>query len=92
MQDSIKMADHTTISARNWEAIKQPEFVVHRIMIQYPGVLEKFYNIQAEGNSELLIEELGKRKKLLLSGNKINLDRTSRTILRDWQEGKIKHD
>ena len=92
MQDSIKMAEHTKISARNWESIKQPEFVVHRIIQQYPGVLEKFYNIKAEGNSELLIEELGKRKNLVLSGNKINIDRTSRTILRDWQEGKIKHD
>ncbi|MFH1710977.1 MAG: GTPase [Nanoarchaeota archaeon] len=92
MQDSAKMADHTKISARNWEAIKQPEFVVHRIMQQYPEVIEKFYKIKAEGNSEMLIDELGRRKKLLLSKNRINTDRTSRIILKDWQEGKIPHE
>jgi len=92
MQDSAKMAEHTKISARNWESTKQPEFAVHMIMQQYPEVLEKYYNIPANGNSEMLIEELGKRKKLLLSGNRVNSDRTARTILRDWQEGKIPHD
>ncbi|MBU3913593.1 MAG: 50S ribosome-binding GTPase [Nanoarchaeota archaeon] len=89
MQDSVKMSEHTKISARNWEKVSQPDFIVHRIMQEFPGILEEFYNIPAGGNSELLIEELGKKKKFLLSKNRIDIDRTARLIIKEWQEGKI---
>jgi len=37
----------------------------------------------------LLIEELGRKKGLLRKGNLVDIDRTSRLILKDWQEGNI---
>ena len=40
-------------------------------------------------DSEVLLEELGKRWKLLLRGGVIDFDRTARLVLKDWQSGKI---
>ena len=39
---------------------------------------------------EVLIEELGKKKGFLGKGGKVDVDRTARIVLRDWQEGAIK--
>ncbi|MEM4230315.1 MAG: GTPase [Candidatus Pacearchaeota archaeon] len=85
-----KIAKHAKISARTWSEVKEPEFVVAKLMKQYPGVLEKHYNINAEGNSEFLIETLGKKKNWLIKGSEVDIDRTARFILKEWQEGKIK--
>ncbi|MCK5321285.1 50S ribosome-binding GTPase [Candidatus Pacearchaeota archaeon] len=41
------------------------------------------------GNSEILIEKLGKKKGFLGKGGKVDIDRTARIILRDWQEGRM---
>lgn len=90
MSDLKKMSTQTKISARNYDKIKQPEFAVHELMKQYPEVLEKFYNIEANGDSEKLIEELGKSRHFILKGNEIDIDRTARLILKEWQLGKIK--
>ncbi|MFH1521972.1 MAG: GTPase, partial [archaeon] len=54
------------------------------------GAIEKFYGIEAKGDSEVLIEKLGKKKGFLGKGGKIDVDRTARIVLRDWQEGKIR--
>jgi len=81
---------HTKISVRTSDKVKEPDIVVHELMKQYPGVFEKFYNINAKGDSEKIIEDLGRKHKFLLPGNKVDIDRTSRLILKDWQDGKIK--
>lgn len=88
-QDSKKISQQTKVSARSWDKVSQPELMVHELMRQYPEVIENYYNIQAEGNSEILIEQLGRKKKFLLPQNQVDTDRTSRLIIRDWQEGKI---
>ncbi len=78
------------IGVKTFDKVKNPELVVFQIMKAYPGVLEKFYGIEAEGDSEKLIEELGRKYKFLAKGGKIDSDRAARMILRDWQFGKIK--
>ncbi len=90
MSDLSKMSAQTKISARNWDKIKEPEFAVHELMKEYPEVMEKFYNIDAGGDSEKLIEKLGKRKNFKLKGNEIDIDRTARFILKDWQLGRVR--
>jgi ribosome biogenesis GTPase A len=59
-------------------------------MKEHPGILEKHYKIDAKGNPETLLEELGKRKGFLRKGGEVNDDAVARLILKDWQEGKIK--
>jgi len=51
--------------------------------------IRKFYDIKSDGDMNDLIEELGAKKKFLGKGGKVDVDRTARIILRDWQEGKI---
>jgi len=52
--------------------------------------IEEFYGIDAKGDSEVLIEKLGRRKNFLKKGGVIDTDRAARLVLRDWQEGAIK--
>ena len=52
--------------------------------------IESFYGIEADGDVEVLISELGKAKKFLGKGGETDVDRTARIILRDWQEGRIR--
>lgn len=86
------IAKHSYLGARSYDKVKEPEFVVMRIMQRFPGVLEKFYKINAEGNSEILLEELGKKNNFLLKGGIIDYDRTSRLILKQWQRGEIRQE
>jgi ribosome biogenesis GTPase A len=51
--------------------------------------LEEFYEVKSEGDAEVLMEEVGKKKGFLKKGGEIDFDRAARQILRDWQEGKI---
>ena len=70
--------------------MKNPEVVVTDLMKEYPMLLEKFYNILAEGDAELLMEELGRKKGFLNKGNLVDEDKTARFIIKDWQRGKIR--
>ena len=48
-----------------------------------------FYGIDVADDVEKFIEELGKKKGFLGKGGVVDVDRTARLILRDWQEGRI---
>jgi len=79
------------VGARTYSDVKDPEEVVDYLMSekQNQEKIESFYNIKSDGDSEILINELGKSKGFLSKGAVIDVDRTARLILRDWQEGKI---
>jgi hypothetical protein len=78
------------IGVKTFDRAKNPEFIVFELMKENPGVFEKFYGIDARGDSEKLIEEYGRRNKLLAKGGSVNVDRAARAILKDWQLGKIR--
>lgn len=52
--------------------------------------IARFYGVEFEGDVDLFIEELGRKKGFLVKGGVVDEDRAARQILRDWQEGKIK--
>jgi hypothetical protein len=89
-QDREKISMHARLGARSYSQVREPEMVIASLMRDYSRVLEKFYKIDAKGDSEKLIEELGKKKGFFKKGGEINEDVTSRLILKDWQSGKIK--
>lgn len=89
-QDKEKISQHTKLGARSYSQVKEPEMVIILIMKDYPNLLEKHYKIDAKGDAETLLEELGKKKGFLKKGGEVNEDTTARAILKDWQEGKIK--
>ncbi|MCF7910572.1 50S ribosome-binding GTPase [Candidatus Pacearchaeota archaeon] len=85
-----KIATHTKLGGRSYSQVKEPEIIISEIMKEHPGILEKFYKIDSKGDSEILIEKLGRKKGFLKKHNIVDGDKTSRFILRDWQEGRIK--
>lgn len=85
-----KISKQTIAGGRSYSQVKDPEIVVAKLISAYPKILEKFYNIQAGGDSEILIEELGRKKGFLKKGGIVDIDRTARVILRDWQTGEIR--
>lgn len=89
-QDREKMSLNAKVGARSYSQIQEPDLVIALIMKEFPDVLENFYKIDAKGDPEVLLEELGKRKGFLKKGGEVNDDSTARLILKDWQEGKIK--
>lgn len=84
------LAKHGKIGVRTFDKIKNPEFVLFNLIKHNPGLFEKFYQIDAKGNVEILIEKLGRKKIILRKGNLVDIDKTARLMLKDWQEGKIK--
>jgi ribosome biogenesis GTPase A len=86
-ETSVKFSQ---IGAIDWNKIRDPEMVVDSLMKEYPQVLQKHYALDAQNDSEVLIEELGRKLNYLKRGNQVDEIRTSKQVLRDWQEGKIR--
>jgi hypothetical protein len=89
-QDREKISLNARLGARSYSQIKEPELVVVSLIRDFPHVLERFYKIDAKGDAEVLLEELGKRKGFLKKGGEVNEDTTARLIIKDWQTGNIK--
>ena len=84
------IAKHTIVGGRSFSQVRDPEMVVDSLIKEFPNKLELHYKISAEGNAEILIEELGKKWNYFKRKGIVDEDKVSRRILRDWQEGKIK--
>lgn len=84
------LAKHVEIGSITWDRARDPIMIVHRIMMDYPNILEKHYRIEAEGDAEILIESLGNKMHFLKKHGLVDDARTAKQILKDWQEGKIR--
>ena len=84
------VSKHSQIGAVTWDKASNPDMIVFKIMKEYPNLIEKYYGIDTDGNSEELIEILGKKLHYLVKGGGVDEMRTAKHILRDWQEGKIR--
>ncbi len=81
---------HTQIGVRTYDKVKDPELIVHKLMAENPQLFEIYYRIDADGDSEIILEEIGRKNNYLKKGNEVNMDRAARHVLKDWQDGKIK--
>jgi len=96
--ETSSFAQDAKVGARTYSDVKDPEGAVAFLMKKrtkghnedYSKAIEKFYGIEVNGDVEKLIEGLGRKKGLLKKGREVDVDRTARVILRDWQAGKIK--
>jgi len=88
--DPNAFAKHVKVGGRSHSQIKEPGLIVDKLMKDLPNVFEKHYKIKSDGDSEILIEELGKQKGFIKKGGVVDEDKTARLILKDWQTGKIK--
>ena len=87
--DVLDLKKHAKINVEPFNRVKNPELVVHQLMTDNKGMFEKHYGVDAKGDSEILVEEIGKRMKMVLKGGLVDMDRAARAIIRDWQEKKI---
>lgn len=78
------------IGIKTYDRVKNPLFVVAKLMRNFPGLFDKHYSYESGNDPEKLIEHLGKKHNLLARGGIVDNDRTARLILKDWQTGKIK--
>ncbi len=81
---------HAFIGTIDYNKVKDPEKVVIRLMERYPGQIEDHYGIKISKNFEHSIELIAKKRKLVKKQNELDIERTSKMILKDWQTGKIK--
>jgi len=88
--DIFALKKHATIGVKTAEKIKDPDLVVAKLMNENPGLFESFYGVDANGDSEVLIETLGRKRNFLKKGGKIDVVRMAKEILKDWQAGKIR--
>ena len=84
-----KIISHIQAGARKYSQVKNPELIIAEIMQHNGKKLEKYYDINSLGDSEILIETLGKKLNFLKKGGIVDEDKTSRKILKDIQEGGI---
>jgi len=87
--ENKKIAKHAKVGSRTHEQVKDPEAIVAELFKEYSEEIQDHYHIKTK-DSEKLIEKIGRQKNFLKKGNEINFDKTSRSILKDFQEGKIK--
>ena len=89
MSDKKKISESAIFGGKSYTQIKDPEFAVNELFETQKEALEKHYKIKVEDSDEL-IEKIGRKKGILKKGDEVNVDQTSREILRAWQKAEIK--
>lgn len=79
------------IGVRTASSVKNPEYIVFLLVKENPVIFDLHYNVNANGDSEILIESVGRSKGFIRKGNEVDIDKTARYILNDWQKGRIKN-
>ena len=79
---------HSKTGSISSEKVKDPESVVLELITNNFEKIKKHYGVEGENNEEIL-ENIGLKYCKLLKGNIVNLDSTSRMIIKDWQRGAI---
>ena len=87
-------AKHAFIGTQDHTKIKDPDVIAMKLMEEFPGLIEKHYGIGKSDvtdfeDKEEVLEVIALKKNLMKKGNNADIDRVSKMILKDWQEGKI---
>lgn len=85
--DGVK---HNMIATIDHIKEKDPDVVSIKLMEEFPGAIEHYYNIDVSDDKEETLEKIAKKFNMLLKGNDPDITRAARKILYDWQTGKIK--
>ena len=80
---------HSVIGSVDFTKVKDPDMAVMSLMEQFPGKVEEYYKVKVRKNFEAVIEEIAIKRSIVKKGNIPDIDRVSRTILKDWQTGRI---
>jgi ribosome biogenesis GTPase A len=80
---------HSIIGTVDYNKTKDPDLAVFKLMELFPKRLEAHYDVPSNLDNEEKIEFIANKRNFLKKGGLADVDRMSRAILKDWQEGKI---
>ena len=81
---------HALIGTINISKQKNPDLLVIEIIRKNPGIIEEMYGVKKRKNNALLLEDIAKKKGMLLKGGVPDINRISQMILQDLQKGTKK--
>lgn len=81
---------HSVIGTIDYNKTKDPDLVVLKLFEEFPNKIENYYEISSDLDGEEKIEVIAKKLNIIKKGNLPDIERVSKKILKDWQEGTIK--
>jgi ribosome biogenesis GTPase A len=77
------------INAVDYSKVKDPDLIVMDLLKEKGKLICSFYGVDQKEDPEEILESVAEKLKKFRKGRTLDLDTTSRIILRDWQRGKI---
>ena len=81
---------HAFIGTLEFNRVENPDIIVMELLEKFPGRIESHYGVPLSADFEETLEAIAKKKNLLKKHAELDIERTSKMILKDWQAGKIK--
>jgi ribosome biogenesis GTPase A len=80
---------HVLTATIDFSKVKDPEGTAEELIEKFENAIKKHYKVKGEDPEEIL-EAIAKRLNKLKKGGILDITNTARTVLMDWQRGKIK--
>lgn len=77
------------IGSKNPEHLKEPEFFAMKLIENYKELFEKYYSQIYDNDSYDFLEKIAIKKNFLIKKGDPDIKRMARSLLYDWQRGKI---
>ncbi|MEM4605499.1 MAG: GTPase [Candidatus Pacearchaeota archaeon] len=87
--DPILIKHHALVGARNYDKVKNPDFIVQDLLEKHSKEVCDFYKVEETKSADEFLDNLGRKKNFLVKGGEVDIDRTARLVLKDWQEGNF---
>ncbi len=82
---------HGMTGAVDYSQLKDPETVAEKFIAEHKEMVLEFYELDKSLNDpEEILEALAFHMKFLLKGGRADTERTARSLLKDWQSGKLR--
>lgn len=79
---------HALIGTVNATSVKDPDMLIYEIMEHHSELIEKRYGVSVLEDKEKTLENIARKKGVLLKGAVPDIDRMARMILQDLQKGR----
>jgi hypothetical protein len=80
---------HNIIGTIDHNKEKNPDIIAVSLMERFPGVIEKYYDVELCSDKEDTLISIAKKRNCVTKGSKPDILRAAKMILKDWQIGNI---
>ncbi len=85
-RDDVK---HALIGTHDFTKVRDPDLAAMELMKKFPKKIESFYGVRISRDLEKSIERIALKRNMLMKGGKPDTMRMARTMLKEWQEGRM---